>query len=467
MTSTPPTSPHPSSPPLANLAPLTFHSLVARPLILKLKRPVRARLRTITDWPVIVIDLHTDEGVVGRAYLEPYVVKAMKYLVAALHDIGEMLAGRPLVPTELYEAARNSLLSVGYEGQSMIAVSGLDMAAWDAHAKAVGLPLCTLLGGSPGTVKAHISNGLWLNSPGATAEEAVELVAEDGFSALKLRLGRERLADDLLTVELVREVVGSEVELLVDFNRSFDLAEAMERCRAIDDLGLGWIEEPLVYDDWDGYAKLTADLRTPVQMGESFYGPRELYKALKYRACDLVMLDFMRIGGVTGCMRSAAIAGAWGVPISTHLYPEVGAHVMRVAETSHWLEWQDWAEPILAEPFKLDWGELLIPDRPGNRLAWDEDAVSYFQRTLDPKRQVNLGSVSGQFEIISPKTALKSPFRSSNIRCSATSAGWHGFSASNLACAFYNPYPHNAGNGPTYPWRDPRPVRSCCWWHRS
>ncbi|HSD00109.1 MAG TPA: enolase C-terminal domain-like protein, partial [Casimicrobiaceae bacterium] len=118
-----------------------------------------------------------------------------------------------------------------------------------------------------------------------------------------------------------------------------------------------------------------AELDTPIQIGENFYGPQDLQRALEMRACDFVMPDFMRIGGVTGWMRAAAIAGAAGVPMSTHLYPEVAAHVMRATETAHWLEWQDWADPILARPFEVREGRLVIPDVPGVGLAWDEDAV--------------------------------------------------------------------------------------------
>ena len=93
---------------------LTFKSIRARPVVLKLKRPVVARIATITDWPMILIDLTTEEGIVGRSYLEPYIVKAMRYLVPALHDFGEMLKGRRVAPVELYDAARKSLHFVGY-----------------------------------------------------------------------------------------------------------------------------------------------------------------------------------------------------------------------------------------------------------------------------------------------------------------------------------------------------------------
>ena len=117
--------------------------------------------------------------------------------------------------------------------------------------------------------------------------------------------------------------------------------------------------------------KLAAQLKTPIQIGENFYGPRDLADALAAQACDFVMPDLMRIGGVTGWLRAAAIAGTAGIPVSTHLYPEFSAHVMRVTETAHWLEWQDWADPILQRPFPVKDGMIEIPGhaRRGRRMG--------------------------------------------------------------------------------------------------
>ncbi|MCW5752281.1 MAG: mandelate racemase [Alphaproteobacteria bacterium] len=356
---------------------LTFRDLAARPVVLRLRRPVKARIATMTEWPLVLIDLLTEEGIVGRSYLEPYLVKSMRYILPALQDLGTLLKGRRVAPVELFGEARRSLHFVGYEGLSLIAASGLDMAAWDALAKAAGQPLCVLLGGMPGPVRCYNSNGLWLNEPMAVAEEALALRAEGDFSALKLRLGRARACEDLATVQAVREAVGADTELMVDFNQGLDLAEALHRCHMLDDLGLAWIEEPIVYDDLDGHARLARELKTPIQLGENFYGPRAMHRALQKEACDLVMPDFMRIGGVTGWIRAAAMAGAAGIPVSTHLYPEVAAHVMRVTETAHWLEWQDWAAPILRTPYRVADGMLHIPDIAGTGLEWDEDAVRH------------------------------------------------------------------------------------------
>ena len=207
-----------------SLQTLTLKDIRARPVMLKLSRPVVARIATLNEWPLILIDLYTEQGVIGRSYLEPYLRRSMRYLIPMLDDLGEMLRGHRVSPVDLYQAGRKSLHFVGYEGLSMIAVAGIDMAAWDALARAAGVPLCVLLGGSLGPVPSYNSNGLWLKSPEEVASEAVELREEGGFTGLKLRLGRNRLADDLATIEAVRKAVGSDMNLMVDFDQGLHLA---------------------------------------------------------------------------------------------------------------------------------------------------------------------------------------------------------------------------------------------------
>ncbi|MGD9924107.1 MAG: enolase C-terminal domain-like protein [Pseudorhodoplanes sp.] len=355
--------------------PLTFRGITARAVVLKLKRPIVARIMTIAEWPLILIDLDTDEGVTGRSYIGPYNVASIKYLLPIIRDFGHLFSGQPMAPSDLYAKARKSLHLVGYSGMSMVAVSALDMAAWDAAAKAAGMPLCVLLGGSVGPVRAYNSNGLWLAEPEKVAAEAPELRDAGGFRGLKLRLGRAHPRDDLAAIEAIRKSVGEDIALMADFNQGLDMAEALARCPSLDDLGLAWIEEPILYENIAGCAKLAGQLKTPIQIGENFYGPRDLADALDAKACDFVMPDLMRIGGVTGWLRAAAIAGTAGIPVSTHLYPEFSAHVMRVTETAHWLEWQDWAEAVLQRPFPVKDGMVSIPDLPGAGIEWDEDAV--------------------------------------------------------------------------------------------
>jgi len=357
---------------------LTLKDVRARPVVVPLKRPIVSKVGLFRDWPLILIDLHTNEGVIGRSYLEPYLKQSARYIVPAIEDLAEAAKGQPLAPFEAYRRGVASLHLIGREGVSLIAISGLDMAAWDALAKAAGMPLAVYLGGTLGSVPAYNSNGLWLTPIEKIASEAAQLVAEGGFAGLKLRLGREKLADDVAAIAAAREGAGRSIKLMCDFNQGLSLGDALARCHALDEQGLYWFEEPTTYDNIPGHAQLARELDTPIQIGENFYGPRLLYQALQAGAADYVMPDLMRIGGVTGWLRAAAIASAAGIPMSTHLYPEVAAHLMRVTDTAHWLEWQDWADPILAEPFTVCDGHVIVPDRPGQGIEWNEKAVARY-----------------------------------------------------------------------------------------
>ena len=358
---------------------LTIRSADIRAVSVPLRRPVVSKVGRFEQWTVILIDLQTEEGPVGHSYLEPYLKHSARYLIPAILDLVEAFKGKAMGPVDVFEAARRSLSLVGLEGLSLIAIAGIDMALWDALAKAADMPLAVYLGGSLGSVPAYNSNGLWLTPVDRLGQEAAALVAEGGFTGLKLRLGREQIGDDPVAIRAVRDAVGEHVKLMVDFNQGLALGDALHRCHGLDDQGLYWFEEPIAYDHLEGYARLTRELKTPVQLGENFYGPRSLYQALQAGAGDLVMPDLGRIGGVTGWLRAAAIAGSAGIPMSTHLYPETSAHLMRVTETAHWLEWQDWADPIIAEPFALKDGHLIVPNRPGNGLAWNEQAVKRYR----------------------------------------------------------------------------------------
>jgi len=358
---------------------LTLKSATVRSVSVPLRRPVVSKVGLFREWPLILIDLYTKEGVIGRSYLEPYLKHSTRYIVPAIEDLVAAQTGKRLAPLDSFQANRRSLNLVGYEGVTMIAVAGLDMATWDALAKAAGLPLAAMLGGSIGAVPAYNSNGLWLTDVSTLAEEASELVTEGEFAGLKLRLGRDRLADDLAAIRAVREGAGDDIKLMVDFNQGLSLGDALARCHALDDERLYWFEEPIVYNNLSGYAQLARELKTPVQIGENFYGPRAIHDALAAGACDYVMPDLMRIGGVSGWLRATPIAAVAGFQVSTHLYPEFAAHLMRVTENAHWLEWQDWANPILKEPFPVKDSCLEIPDRLGAGVEWDEVAVARYR----------------------------------------------------------------------------------------
>jgi mandelate racemase len=196
---------------------------------------------------------------------------------------------------------------------------------------------------------------------------------------VKLRLGRPTAEQDLAVVRAVRRRLPDSVALMVDYNKALTVTEALRRGQVLDGEGLYWIEEPTRHDDYSGCARIAAALATPVQIGENFGGPLAMAAALANGACDYVMPDLERIGGVTGWLRAAAIASAAGIEMSSHIFPEVSAHLLAATPTCHWLEYVDWAAPILAEPLRISDGMALVPDRPGSGVSWDEDAVKRYR----------------------------------------------------------------------------------------
>jgi mandelate racemase len=356
---------------------LRVTGVVARPVVAPLRRPLRVSAGAVTQAPLLLVDLQTDGGITGRAYLIAYHAFALDPLRGLVTALGEMVRGDPLAPFDLERKLRARLTLLGPHNLTGLALAGLDMAAWDALAVAQGLPLATLLGGRPRPVPAYNSNGLGIMPPGEAAAEAEELLAE-GFRAVKIRLGRPTLEEDLAAVRAVRARIGGDVVLMSDFNQALSVNEAIRRGQALDAEGLYWIEEPVRQDDHAGCARVAAALRTPVQIGENFSGPLDMQAALQARAADFVMPDVQRIGGVTGWMRAAALAHGAGLECSSHLFPEVSAHLLAVTPTAHWLEYMDWADPILVDPPRVTAGTLTASARPGIGLTWDEDAVARY-----------------------------------------------------------------------------------------
>jgi mandelate racemase len=329
--------------------------------------------------PLLLIDVETEEGVTGRAYLFCYLPAAAGAIATLLAEIERQVKGARIVPLDLWAKLARRFTLIGVQGVVRMAMAGFDVACWDALAIAANLPLATLLGAGPRAVRAYNSNGLGLMAPAALADEAQQLVEEGGFAAVKVRLGYPTLDEDLAAVDAVRARLGGRIHLMVDYNQALSVAEALRRGRALDARGVYWIEEPIRHDDYRGCAQLAATLATPVQIGENFSSVFAMDAALDARACDYVMPDLERIGGVTGWQRAAGLAAARGVEMSSHLFPEVSAHLLAATPTAHWLEYVDWAAPILERPLEVRDGCAVIADRAGNGLAWDRDAVERYR----------------------------------------------------------------------------------------
>ena len=356
---------------------MKVRSLRARPVLVPLKRPPVSASGGIPAAALVLIDLETDGGITGRSYVFAFASWALGPVVGCLQAMLEMIKGDALAPLEIEAKLRARLTLLDTPGLVGLALAGIDMAAWDALAQAHRVPLVTLLGGALKPIAAYNSTGLWLKPVDTLADEAEALLAE-GFRAVKLRLGRDDAAQDVAAVRAVKTRIGERVTLMCDFNQRLTVNEAILRGRALDGEGLYWIEEPVRHDDYEGYARIAADVKTPIQTGENLVDTFEMARAIAARSLDYVMPDVQRIGGVTGWLRAAALAHAHGIEMSSHLFPEFSVHLLGATPTCHWLEFMDWAEPVLREPLRVKDGLAQIPDRPGAGIVWNEDAVQRY-----------------------------------------------------------------------------------------
>ncbi|MBI1396238.1 MAG: mandelate racemase [Betaproteobacteria bacterium] len=352
-----------------------IRAIRARAVLAPFRHPPAAATGTLPSAPLVLIDLETDAGITGRAYVLTYTPHAQKPVVDLLHSLGGLIEGDALAPLDLEAKLTRRLTLLGTPGLVGLAVAGIDMCAWDALAQARGVPLAVLLGGTVRPVRTYNSCGLWLKPVDQLPDEAEALLAEGGFGAVKLRLGREDPADDLAAVRAVRRRIGDTVHLMSDYNQRNSWNEAIARGRMLDDEGLYWIEEPVRHDDYEGSARVASALRTPIQTGENLLGSFEMLQALQARAMDFVMPDVQRIGGVTGWLRAASLAHAFGMEMSSHLFPEFSVHLLAATPTCHWLEYVDWASPVLASPVEVRNGFVDVPDRPGAGIEWNEAAI--------------------------------------------------------------------------------------------
>jgi mandelate racemase len=332
----------------------------------------------ITKAPLLLIDVETAEGVTGRAYLWSYFPRAMIAIASLLPEVEERAKGERIVPADLWSRLAERFALIGVQGIVRMAMAGFDIACWDALAVAAGVPLVRLLGGEPRRIPAYNSCGLGLMPKDALAEEAEKLL-ERGFRAVKLRLGYPTLAEDLAAVHAVKARLPEGVALMVDYNQALGVDEALKRGRALDRENIAWLEEPIRHDDYAGAALLARELSVPVQIGENFSLLAGMQTAVNAKACDLVMPDLERIGGVTGWQQAAAFAAKRKIRMSSHLYSETSAHLLAVTPTAHLLEYVDWADKVVQEPLEIVNGEAVIAGRPGHGIVWDKAAVERYR----------------------------------------------------------------------------------------
>jgi mandelate racemase len=360
--------------------PIEITGIRVRRAIVPAKRVLNTRVGKFTHAPFLLIDLELKGGGEGRVLGFTFIPLGLKVVPVLLEELVATVKGRKISyahAAQVHDVCQKALTHLGHEGAAQMALSMFDMALHDALAREAGVPLYQLLGGSNAPLPTYHSCGLGIADPQEVAREAREMLTEHGgFTHLKLRMGRGDAAGEVAAYKAVRSALGPDVAISCDFNQSLPALTALETCRAIDGLGLAWIEEPVRYDDYDTQARLARKLTTPIQVGENWWSWRVGKAAIEMGACDYVMPDLLRIGGVTGWMRLARVAEAAAVPFSSHLSPDYSAHVLTATPTRHWLEFMDWGQDLIRDPLVPMKGVTTPRDTPGTGVEWNEAAIA-------------------------------------------------------------------------------------------
>jgi mandelate racemase len=337
--------------------------------------PHRTASGVLTESPLVLTDVICDDGTAGHSLIFTYTPAALEPTAELISNLGELIVGEALAPAAIADRFAGGFRLLGMQGLVGMAVAAIDMALWDALARMHGVSLVRLLGGVEKPIMAYGAIGY---DGVADSARCAEDWAKRGFRGVKAKIGYPTVQEDLDVIRAIRSAVGAEMAIMVDYNQSLLPATAVERLRAIDDEGLTWIEEPVLAQDFEGHAYVAREIRTPIQCGENWWGPHEVRTAIQHRASDFMMPDVMKIGGVTGWLRTAALAEAHGIPISNHLWPEISTQLMCLTPTAHYLEYADWWNPIVAEPLQVERGIANASTAPGTGVSWNEAGVARF-----------------------------------------------------------------------------------------
>jgi len=341
-------------------------------------RPVTSRpIRSVS---CVLVFLDTDEGITGESLLFMFGTKQLDVLNRMVLSLKpELLGEDPHYTERIWQQQWRGIGFFGQEGIALFGLSAINRACWDAVGKATGQPLYRLFGACRDEVPVYASEGLWLfQSVEELIAEAKDLVVR-GFRAMKMRVGKPRIGEDVERVQAVRRAIGPDVALLVDANQRFTVEHAIRLGRRLEEFNLTWFEEPVLAHDLDGSARVAAALDVPIASGESEYSHVGFRKMLEKKAADILMPDLIRVGGMTEFLKVAHMAEACDVPVSPHLFPEEGMHMVGTVPNGTYVEHMPWFSPIYREKMELKDGKIVLPQRPGIGFTFDPDAVERYR----------------------------------------------------------------------------------------
>ena len=352
-----------------------------KPVVLKLAQPLGSALGPISCFGCILVTVRTDQDIAGENLIFTLNDRRTKVLRQMVDDLADVIVGHDAGHIAGFWArAWKGINFLGHQGVSVVGISAIDGALWDVLGKASGLPLYRLLGGAQDRVPAYHSGGLWLSlSTDELAAEAGRFV-EEGFRAVKMRLGKDSPADDIERVAAVRDAIGPDVKLMADANQGLNEAQAIRLGRMLERFDLTWFEEPLPAWDLDGLARVAAALDTPIASGETEYTRYGFRRMIELRSADILMPDLQRVGGVSEFMRVGHMAAAHDITVSSHLFPEASIQVLGALSNASFLEYMPWFSELYHERLAFENGEAIVPERPGWGFTFNAEYIDHLSR---------------------------------------------------------------------------------------
>jgi L-alanine-DL-glutamate epimerase-like enolase superfamily enzyme len=341
--------------------------------------PLVVGLPPMDDRQFVTLELGTDEGIegIGITFFGGPLTRALR---EAVEGLGSLIIGDDPIRVEaiadkLWRAASGS----GPGGIFTLALSAIDIALWDIKGKALGLPVCTLLGGHRDRVPTYASGVLMRPMPTDYLKEAGPRLVGMGFKQMKTQLGAEpTVAKEIERIRVLREGIGEDIDLMCDINQLWNVNQAIDIGRRIEEYHLFWLEDVVAHDDYQGLARVADALTTPICAGEYHYGIRPFRHMLEARSIDIVMIDLLRAGGITQWMKIAGMAQAFNVPVVSHLIPEVHVHLIAAIPHGLTVEYMPWTLRLFEETPALEDGQIVVPQKPGLGLKFDEGALRHF-----------------------------------------------------------------------------------------
>ncbi|MGH1543149.1 MAG: mandelate racemase/muconate lactonizing enzyme family protein [Arenicella sp.] len=344
-----------------------------------LARPVKTAIHDIRSVGCVLLNLETDSGIQGESFIFTINAVRLQAFEEMIRGFSHQVLGKnPHYVGAIWNNIWQEINPTGHKGVTISALSAIDTACWDIVGKTAKKPLHQLFGACRDRVKTYASGGLWLSQ---TIDELLlesEEFIQQGFRAMKVRIGSAQPADDVQRVKALREAIGDNIELMADLNQALSPKQAIRLGRQLEPFNLSWIEEPVAAYDLKGHAQVRAALDTPVASGETEYTRFGMQDMLQQSACDILMPDLQRIGGISEMLKVAALASAYNIPISTHIFTEYSLCIAGAAQNCISVEYMPWYAPLFNEALKIDDGDIIIPERPGTGFTFNSLAIQEF-----------------------------------------------------------------------------------------